>query len=120
MLNGPSGIEFLLTTVCRVNNPNEKPNIGLWYRPPANLSALDILYSTLESLDVSFLSSFVLLGDFNIDFYNRTPMHCFRNLITSRMIFYYRRLLNNPLARILTPITHLLLTWSYCQLLLES
>ena len=53
-----------------MNNPNEKLNIGLWYRPPANSSALDILYSTLESLDVSFLSSFVLLGDFNIDFYN--------------------------------------------------
>ena len=70
VLNGPSGIEFLLTTVCRMNNPNEKLNIGLWYRPPANSSALDILYSTLESLDVSFLSSFVLLGDFNIDFYN--------------------------------------------------
>ena len=31
----------------------------------------------------------------------------------------HRRLLNNSLAQILTPITHLLLTWSYCQLLLS-
>ena len=70
VLNGPNESEFMLTTVYRVSNLNEKFNIGLWYRPPANSSSLDILYSTLESLNISFLSSFVLLGDFNIDFLN--------------------------------------------------
>ena len=35
------------------------------------------LYSILESLDVRILSSFVLLGDFNVDFYNHQhPLFC--------------------------------------------
>ena len=44
--------------------------IGLWYHPHANFESLDVLYSILESLDVRFSSSFILLGDFNVDFYN--------------------------------------------------
>ena len=42
---------------------------GVWYRPPANNTALDDLYSGFETLDATVLSNFVLLGDFNIDFY---------------------------------------------------
>ena len=64
---GPDGLEFLLVSV---QNANNKVYIGLWYRPPANSESLDVLYSILESLDVRILSSFVLLGDFNVDFYN--------------------------------------------------
>ncbi len=51
--------------------------IGLWYRPPANYTALDNLHSVMESLDATILSSFVLLGNFNIDFCNqRHPLFC--------------------------------------------
>ena len=50
-----------------VHNAKHKLYIGVWYRPPANLTALDELHSILETLDVT---SFVLLGDFNIDFCN--------------------------------------------------
>ena len=42
----------------------------MWYRPPANSESLDVLYSILDSLGVRILSGFVLLGDFNVDFYN--------------------------------------------------
>ena len=64
---GPNGLEFLLVSV---KNANSKVYIGVWYCPPANSESLDDLYSILESLDVRFLSSFVLLGDFNVDFSN--------------------------------------------------
>ena len=67
---GPNELEFLLVSVHSTNNVNEKVYIGLWYRPPANSAALDDLYSIFESLDISVFSSFILLGDFNIDFCN--------------------------------------------------
>ena len=74
---GPSGLEFLLVSVHNVNNAHRKLYIGVWYRPPANNTALDDLYSVLESLDPTVLSNFVLLGDFNIDFYNHNhPLFC--------------------------------------------
>ena len=67
---GPNELEFLLVTVHSTNNVNKKVYIGLWYWPPANSAALDDLYSIFESLDISVFSSFILLGDFNIDFCN--------------------------------------------------
>ena len=69
-LCGPKELEFLLVSVFSTNNVNEKVYIGLWYRPPSNSGALDDLYSTFESLDISIFFSFILLGDFNIDFCN--------------------------------------------------
>ena len=60
----------MLVSVFSTNNVNEKVYIGLWYWPPSNSGALDNLYSTFESLDISIFSSFILLGDFNIDFCN--------------------------------------------------
>ena len=73
-MSGPDGLEFLLVSVHGVNNGvnnnHNKVYVGIWYRPPANSAAIDTLYSALENLDVNILSSFVLLGDFNIDFCN--------------------------------------------------
>ena len=61
----PKELELLLVSVHSTNNVNEKVYIGLWYWPPANL------YSISESLGISvFFSSFILLGNFNIDFPN--------------------------------------------------
>lgn len=65
---GPRELEFLLVSLHNVNNAHQKVHIGLWYRPPDKNTALDDLYSVIENLDVGILSSFVLLGDFNIDF----------------------------------------------------
>ena len=67
-MSGPNGLEFLLVSIHNANNAHHKVYIGLWYRPPADYTALDNLYSILESLDAAVLSRFVLLGDFNIDF----------------------------------------------------
>ena len=52
--------------------------VGLFYRPPSSpVSVLDNFYTVLEGLDPSYFSNFVLLGDFNIDFYNpHTPQYC--------------------------------------------
>ena len=57
-----------LVSLHNINNAHQKVYIGLWYRPPDKNTALDDLYSVIENLDVAILSSFVLLGDFNIDF----------------------------------------------------
>ena len=68
---GPKELEFLLVSLHNthnINNAHQKVYIGLWYRPPDKNTALDDLYSVIENLDVAILSSFVLLGDFNIDF----------------------------------------------------
>ena len=60
--------EFLLISIYR-NCLRIK--IGTFYRHPnSSVSVMDHLFSVLESLDSSFFSDFVLLGDFNIDFCN--------------------------------------------------
>ena len=63
-------MKFLLVSVCNVNRFHCKQYIGLWYRPPVNSEAVDVLSSVLKSLDVNILSNFILIGDFNIDFCN--------------------------------------------------
>ena len=66
LLVGPSQLEFLLISIYRSCH---RVNIGTFYRPPSSsVSVMDNLFSVLESLDSSYFSNFVLLGDFNIDF----------------------------------------------------
>lgn len=56
-----------------IHNNCNKLCIGLFYRPPNSLiDVLDNFCTTLECLDTSRFSNFILLGDFNIDFYNPT------------------------------------------------
>jgi len=71
LLHGPNELEFLLISVHSVNSPNQKTHIGLWYRLPANNDALDKLFLLLVKLGAGVFSNFVLIGDFNIDFYNQ-------------------------------------------------
>ena len=62
IVKGPATLEFLVLSVS---------NYLVMYRPPSSpVSALDNFYTALEGLDPSYFSNFVLLGDFNIDFYN--------------------------------------------------
>ena len=67
---GPKELEFHLVSLFSTNNVNEKVYIGLWYRPPSNSGALDDLYSIFWKFGYQCFFSFILLGDFNIDFYN--------------------------------------------------
>ena len=54
--------------------------IALLYRPPSScLSFFDTLFCTLCNLDVSVFSTYVLLGDFNIDHF------CIQNPLISRL-----------------------------------
>ena len=77
LLCGANNLELLVVSVYNSNNARQKVHIGLWYRPPDNSVALDNLHSILEDLDISAFSSFVLIGDFNVDFYNHQhPLFC--------------------------------------------
>ena len=70
LLCGPNSLERIVVSVNNVNNPRQKVDIGLWYRPPDNSVAFDNLHSTLQDFDISIFSSFIIFGDFIIDFYN--------------------------------------------------
>ena len=64
LLSGNNGLEFLLVSVYDASKPTQKLHVGVWYRPPHDREAIEKLY---VSLDVTF----VVLGDFNIDFLNQ-------------------------------------------------
>ena len=68
LLTGPAQLECLLISIYRNCH---RINIGTFYRPPSSsVSVMGHLFSVLESLDSSYFSNFVLLGDFNINFCN--------------------------------------------------
>ena len=64
------GLE-LLSIVITGNNC--KACVTLFYRPPNSSTAIfDILFSYLESLDISQFSNFIMIGDFNVDVSNHS------------------------------------------------
>ena len=69
MLNvDTQGLELAIVTVT---SNSFRICIGLLYRPPSSsVFVLDNLFSVLESLEPSYFSNFVLIGDFNIDYNN--------------------------------------------------
>ena len=67
---GPSSFELLIISVSN-HVSTCKHHVGLLYHPPSSsVQCLVDLYNCLGSLEPSSYSSFVLIGDFNIDFYN--------------------------------------------------
>ena len=83
---GPN-IELLVVSVNNVNDPRQKVHIGLWYWPTDNSVVLDNSHSTLEDLDTSAFSSFILVGDSNINFYKYyRPL--FVNFFTFLIVLY--------------------------------
>ena len=65
-------VEFLLLSIDLINHSTSKLHVGLFYRPPSSaVQIMDDFYEHLQSLDVSYLSNLIILGDFNIDFCNR-------------------------------------------------
>ena len=64
----PNNLELLIISVTNYANTC-KHHLGLFYRPPSSgVQCLENLYHCLGSLDPSCFSSFVIIGDFNIDF----------------------------------------------------
>ena len=70
---GPNNLELLIISVSNHVN-SYKYHLGLFYRPPSSgVQCMEDLYNSLESLEPSCFSSFVLIGDFNIDCCNHSP-----------------------------------------------
>ena len=65
---GAYSLEFLAVSV---SNGISKFCISLFYRPPSSpVHVMDSLFTTLETLNISSFTNFVLIGDFNINFHN--------------------------------------------------
>ena len=79
IFKGPYDLEFVLFSVSSLNF-SYKVHFGLFYRPPSSPSCVfDFLYSSLQTANIHTFSSFVLLGDFNVNVNN--PSHpCFNDL----------------------------------------
>ena len=79
-----SGSNDLELSIVSFHKDNCKVCIALFYRPPSSpFCTFDNFCTILHSLDPALLSNFVLLGDFNIDFYN--PHHPLYPRLTTLM-----------------------------------
>ena len=72
IMAGPSNLELLIFSVT--NHANTcKHHVGLYYHPPSSsVENIECLHNCLQSLDPLYFSNFVLVGDFNIDFYKHS------------------------------------------------
>ena len=85
-------MEFLLLSIDLINHSTSKLHVSLFYRPPSSaVQIMDDVYEHLQSLDVSYFSNLIILGDFNIDFCNsHHPLH--PKISTVLQDFLYPRL----------------------------
>ena len=66
LLCGPAGLELLVVSLLR---NHFKLCLSVFYRPPSSPSSIfDTLCDALLSVDSSYFSNFVILGDFNANF----------------------------------------------------
>lgn len=66
--SGPYNLEFLAVIL---SSSNFKFCVSLFYRPPSSpVSIFDELFFTLQILNPFYFSTFLLLGDFNVNFCN--------------------------------------------------
>ena len=95
ILAGPSDLELLVVSVsCR----NLTHYIGIYYRPPSPfIDNFDRLCLTLSSLSSFYFSRFVLVGDFNVNYFC-TNSFLYRQLELSLLPF--------NLCQIVTTATH--------------
>ena len=93
LLEGPSGLEFVLFSVGS-KNFSYKVHVGLFYRPPSStVDIFDSLHTCLHNANICSFSNFVLLGDFNVNFNN--PLHpLFSHLCSNLTIFLLCKLSN--------------------------
>ena len=69
LLSGPSDLELIIISLQSGRHGNLC--VGVFYRPPSSLySIFDTLLDSLFSINHSYFSNFVLLGDFNVNFAN--------------------------------------------------
>ena len=77
LLRGQNNLEFLSLSI-RLSSSVYKHCVSVLYRPPSSpVSFFDNLCTTLQHLSPHFFTSFVLVGDFNINFCNKDhPYFC--------------------------------------------
>ena len=88
---------IILSIICSSNNRNSPDfTIAVYYRPPnSTVSHLDTLFTTLCNLDVSLFSNFVLLGDFNINYFC-TQTSLFSKLLSVTSSFNLSQVVSEP------------------------
>ena len=70
---GPCDLEFITISISSPHS-SHKHCISLLYRPPSLPAAtFDDIFAVVHQINPFSFSGFVLIGDFNIDFYN--PSH---------------------------------------------
>ena len=68
---GPNDLELVALSVSSSTVNTVKHCVSVLYRPPSSsVSFFDSLYNTILNLSPHQFSSFVLVGDFNVDFCN--------------------------------------------------
>ena len=81
-------LELLTLSILR---DNFKVHVCLFYRPPSSSALIfDTLFSNLESINVGQLSNFILLGDFNVNYFNMShpnlcilsSLYCLKQTVT--------------------------------------
>ena len=72
ILSGPNSLEFLCVKIHSYSHSHANNfSLGVLYNPPDNVSyVLSILTSVLQTLPPSIFSNFLLLGDFNVNYFD--------------------------------------------------
>ena len=93
VLSGPNNLEFLCVTIHSVSQSQLHANsfcLGVLYNPPDNVCyVLSTLTSVLQTLPPSMFSNFLLLGDFNVNYFDTssTAFCQLDNLLSSFNLF---------------------------------
>ena len=97
LLCGPSDLELIVISLQTGRRGNTC--LGVFYRPPSSPSSIfDTLSDSLFSIDHTYFSNFVLLGDFNVNIAN--PDHPLYNKIEELMDSFV-------LTQVVTSPTHI-------------
>ena len=92
---GPGNLELVLISVSQANSTNSVC-VGIFYRSPSSSYAcMDDFYTFLENMDVSLLSNFIFVGDFNINFYD-THQSLYHKLDNIMSTFSLTQIVKDP------------------------
>ena len=106
---GPFDLEFISVSLLS-HSSFGKFCLCLFYRPPPSpVSVLDNLCTTLQIVNPVDFSNFLLLGDFNVDFFNREH-HLFSHVSNILLSFSLSQVVPCP-THVSNSGTYHLLTW---------
>ena len=92
LLCGPAGLELIVVSLLR---NNFKLCLSVFYRPPSSHSSIfDTMCDTLFSINHSYFSNLVILGDFNVNF--EVSHHFYRHLSDLMTSFSLSQVVDSP------------------------